>query len=171
MLSNYGKYETAKPRFLALFIDSLVFLPLTILSYAVGDSNLPLVIFYLWVLVVNLAYPFYTILMHARYGQTLGKMVAKVKVVDLNDNPITIQHAVMRELPQIIFNSSLIFVSLPNTVQAQDASYFSISSVTSIIGFSVIFWSISDILVFLFNDKRRALHDFIAKTVVIRLNP
>jgi len=31
-------------------------------------------------------------------------------------------------------------------------------------------WSLADVLTFLFSDKRRALHDFLAGTVVVKTN-
>lgn len=162
------KYQTFGPRFVAQIVDTLVFLPLGVVNYAVSSLDLPPAAWYLWLLIFNLAFPFYTIFMHARDGQTFGKMAVKVKVITSSENPITLHHAVVRSLPQIIFNSSLIFVSMSQTAQTDEASYFSIDSIAAFVSVLMILWSVANIAVFLFNDKRRALHDFVAGTVVVK---
>jgi uncharacterized RDD family membrane protein YckC len=165
------KYQTFMPRVGALIIDSLVFVPLTIINYPISGLELPPAVFYLWLLTMNLAHPFYTVLMHGYYGQTLGKMVLKVKVVDLQENPITFNQAVIRSLPWIIFSSSVVFIAMSQTGADDNISFFSMSFITIIVTVSSIIWKIADIAVFILNEKNCALHDFIAGTVVVKLNP
>ncbi len=164
------KYQTFAPRFFASIIDSLVFLPLIFVNSMVFANTSPGVILYLWLLVLNLANPLYAILMHGYYGQTLGKMAFKVKVVTLLENPITIQHAVMRSLPQIIFSTAVLLASVSATAQNQETGYFTVSSVAGVITILLVFWFIADIITFFSVEHFRALHDVIAKTVVIKTN-
>ena len=163
-------YRTFLPRVIAVIIDSLVFLPLAIINYPISGLELPPSIFYLWFLIMNLAHPFYTVLMHGYYGQTLGKMVLKVKVVDLQENPITFNQAVVRSLPEIIFNSSVVFIAMSQT-GTDNASFLPVSSVAAALTILSIIWGIADIAVFVLNEKNCALHDFIAGTVVVKSNP
>ncbi len=109
------KYQTFTPRLFALIIDALIFLPLSFLDNLIKEANLLPAIFALWLLVSSAAHPLYSILMHGIYGQTLGKMAMKVKVVDAFEKPITFHHAVLRELPYLSFNFSLIFFTMQQT--------------------------------------------------------
>jgi uncharacterized RDD family membrane protein YckC len=45
-----------------------------------------------------------------------------------------------------------------------------VKSAYGIFGAFAAVWGLADILTFLFNDQRRALHDFIAGTVVVKTN-
>lgn len=158
MISQYDKYQTAVSRFFALIADGLVLIPLMVINYAIRDSNLSPVALHLWILLMTLLPLLYTILFHALYGQTFGKMIVKVKVVDLDENPITFNHAVLRSLPKIFFSFIVIFFS-------RSQEYL-----LGLMTILYVVWTILDIIVFFVNDKRRALHDFIAGTVVIRLD-
>jgi len=59
---------------------------------------------------LNLAYE---IFFHARWGQTVGKMVAKIKVARLDGGPITARHALLRSAVAIglwlVFAGSTMF--------------------------------------------------------------
>lgn len=164
------KYQTFTPRLFALIIDGLIFLPLYFLDNVIKEASLSPVIFSLWLLILNIAHPLYSILLHGVYGQTLGKMVAKVKVVDAFENPITFHHAVLRELPYLSFNFSLIFFTMQQTPNVEQPNLFTPDSVADIILFLMVGWTFVDIAVFFISDKCRALHDFIAGTVVIKTN-
>ena len=165
------KYQTFTPRLFALIIDVLIFLPLNLLDsfFMKEASSLP-VLLSLWLLVFNMAYPVYVILMHGFFGQTLGKMALKVKVVDTFEKPITFHHSILRELPSLAFNFSLMFFAMSQSFNPVENSGFASSAGYNTIIILVLVWSIADIAVFLFNDKRRSLHDFIAGTIVIRTN-
>lgn len=151
------KYQTFGPRFVAAIVDGLIFLPLAVVNYFVIGLKPSPVMAQLWVLATTLLPLLYTIILHGLYGQTLGKMATKVKVVSVNENPITLHHAVLRSLPQIFFSFMMIFFSAADGIllSLMTGAYF--------------LWSILDIIVFFVNDKRRALHDLIAGTVVIKL--
>ena len=42
---------------------------------------------------LGVGYPVY---FHARWGQTLGKMLARIRVVQLDGRPISLRHALLR---------------------------------------------------------------------------
>jgi len=117
-----------------------------------------------------MAHPAYSILMHGFYGQTLGKMIMKIKVVTSSEDPITLDHAVLRELPQLSFNFSLLLFTMQRNSGIPEASELFSYSAESIILFLMFAWLIGDIAVFFVNDKRRSLHDFIAGTIVVKIN-
>ncbi len=164
------KYQTLMPRLFALIIDALIFLPLSFLDNWIKEANLFPVMFSVWLLVMNMGHPVYSILMHGFYGQTLGKMAMKIKVVDTYEKPITFHHAVLRELPYLSFTFSLMFFAMPQTSNILEVSNFLPYSAENIITFLMFVWIFTNIAVFFVSDKCRALHDFVAGTVVIKTN-
>lgn len=89
-----------------------------------------------------------------------------VKVLDISESPLKIYQAVLRDLPQIIFViGSFIFVNpYLNGETIEPSVYFSNPFVILIS-----LWGIADIVVFFTNHKRRALHDYIAGSVVVKI--
>ena len=121
----------------------------------------------------------YVVQMLARYGQTVGKMVTKVRVVDyLTEDQISPRQAWLREVSLVIFG--LIFLAYQSLVImtsdiepglitsgkafAHDITFWLLASLAGL-------WFLAEVVTMMTNDKRRALHDFIAGTVVIRTNP
>lgn len=157
------KYQTIGHRIGASFIDGLVMIPVTFVFTVIGGiaGN---------GILMNLIPPvfsvLYVVLMHTFHGQTLGKMALKIKVVDDQERPIIFGQAVLRSLPQFAY---LLFI-----LTFVSSSKFGPESNTGT--FYIFFWIVYvlfyvfDIGLFLINDKHRSLHDFLAKTVVIRTN-
>ena len=110
--------------------------------------------------------------MIANYGQTIGKMAMKIKVVDNStEQKIGYPQAFKREAVP------LFFVVLSMTTSAIllngiDWSNFVLSTLSWILLFipssMSLIWSILEIVTMLFDAKSRALHDKIADTVVIK---
>ncbi len=163
------KYRTFFPRFVALLIDGFIMLPLGILDAWFRQVEFPPSFFYLWIPVSSLVSPVYTIVMHGLYGQTLGKMAMNVKVLDAGrEEPIKFIQAILREAPQLVFNIAVIYlliVFFPQNFDAETVkSHFSVFAALSSA------WVLADVLVFLLNARARALHDFLAGTVVVKTN-
>ncbi len=76
------RYSTFGPRFWTGFIDSTVLWPLGFITSVFLLLNIPRSLAALLVVAESVAWLIYTTVMHARYGQTIGKMVTKVRVVD-----------------------------------------------------------------------------------------
>lgn len=161
------KYHTFRPRLIALLIDSFIMLPIGILDEWFRQAEFPPVFFYIWIPISSLILPAYTILMHGFYGQTLGKMYMEVKVLDVTEEPIKFVQAVRRDLPQLIFNMFAIALGIAFLGQNPEAESVKYAYGTFALFATV--WGLADILVFFSNDKRRALHDYIAGTVVVKI--
>jgi uncharacterized RDD family membrane protein YckC len=163
-----NKYQTFLPRFGALLIDTFIMLPLGIFDDWFHQAEFPHLFFYVWIPLSSLVFPVYTITMHGLYGQTLGKMWFNVKVTDANEEPIKFAQAVWRDVPQLIFSAASIFIGI--AALSIDAESMSLKYAYGIYAFVATIWVAADILVFFNNEKRRALHDYIAGTVVVRTN-
>jgi uncharacterized RDD family membrane protein YckC len=115
--------------------------------------------------------------MHGKYGQTVGKMATKVRVYDVGtEAPITYRQALLREgIPAVVSGPFLIYVFI-GLMQGRESAYLLVQGKFS--NYSVLWWFAAlpllwflvEIVTMLTNDKRRALHDLIAGTVVIRTN-
>lgn len=167
-------------RFAAYFIDGLLLIPLFFLNYMLLQISKPAEI----ALVVpqGLIGLFYLVYFHARWGQSIGKMLLGIKVVDLSGMPIGWRRAFWRYMPvaalDVLWMSnrfySLLF--LPDSILAGmdpgeadwDGLFHDTAFVLDLciagLGF---LWGLVDSVVLLLNSRRRALHDFIAGTVVI----
>ena len=112
----------------------------------------------------------YFILGHGLYGRTVGKKTQNVRVVDFKtEQPISMSQAFRRELLFIIL--TLIVLTISALI---DFIPVTNESTVSTLGYSVIFLQLVFIIVqviyCLKNPKRRALHDLIGGTVVVRDN-
>lgn len=163
------KYQTLYPRAVALLLDSVLLLPIGILDEWVKSLALPREIFYILIFGINMAGTVYFITMHGLFGQTVGKMLMKVKVLDVSESPLKFRQAILRDLPQILFViGSFVFMSsaLLSTEEAaaESSDYFRHPLVIL-----MLIWGFADIAVFFTNEKYRALHDYIAGSVVVRI--
>lgn len=172
------RYSTFGPRMWTGIVDSFVLWPVGLISTALLSLNIPRTLAALLVIVESLAWLLYTVAMHARYGQTVGKMVTKVRVVDFRtEGSISWRQAWLREgIPMVLSLGFLgweVFLILTGSVSPSALASGEVLPASK--GFWLLtalpgLWFIAEILTMLTNEKRRALHDFIAGTVVVRTN-
>src|SRR3982750_4371118 len=103
-----NKYKTFAPRFLALILDTVLLLPLAIAADALTESAFSENQQNIFLAALNLVNVVYFVVLHGLYGQTAGKYLTGVKVVRVDDSPISFVQACVRNLPQII----LVLISL-----------------------------------------------------------
>ena len=141
--------------FLVLFPVQLILLVSTPLSTALVGA-----------IILSIFFPVYAIFFHYRYGATIGKMITNIKVTLPNGSPIGIKEAFLRSSVELGLSIVGMFVEL-SEISTGDAEQY-LSSVwheaVEIIGW---LWFWSEVVVLLFNERRRAIHDFIAGTVVV----
>jgi len=159
------KYRTTARRFWAGIVDGLVFLPVGLFDQWVNIANLPLSMLVAWMLFSNAAILLYNVLMHGFYGQTLGKMALGVKVLDVSESPISMRQAFLRESAYIVFNAITVIISICLAFGGGPKIFH---TTQTIVGTASIIWFYAEILTCLTNKKRRAIHDFIAGTVVVK---
>ncbi len=161
------KYSTGGARFWAALIDGLVFLPMFLVERLVILPTSNKAGFILWQMLCITFACGYSVILHARYGQTLGKYLMRIKLVDISEiNAITLRQAIVRDIVGIVINcAALIYlmVKLQNTGLITDRYNDFLQPWASI-------WLWIELITMLSNRKRRAVHDFIARTVVVRLN-
>jgi uncharacterized RDD family membrane protein YckC len=160
-------YKTFWRRVAALIIDGLVMAPITGMILFMTWRGMSFGEYLFWSVLSTVVSCAYWIGMHGRYGQTLGKMAAGVKVLKMNDQPLTYGVAAARYFPFIFvglvsmvgtFNylSGLGEITLKTIAEGPRWSQW-INHV----------WMIAQLITVLSNPMRRAIHDFIAGTKVI----
>ena len=172
------RYAGFWPRLGALIIDTIVMAPLIWLAFwALSTSRT-------WAVMVQLSatvlFAFYNIYFIGRWGQTIGKMALGIKVVALDGSEAGFGRAFYRQsvdlglsvLTTVLTVHALLSVSgtlydaASLAQKMQMLGEYTPSWNTAIDALSVA-WAASELVVLLFNAKRRALHDFIAGTVVV----
>jgi uncharacterized RDD family membrane protein YckC len=166
------KYNTFWPRFWAVLVDSLIFLPIGILDNYLNSAERGLFILIVWAIVSHTVYWLYSVILHARYGQTLGKRVMRVKVLDFNEERLpTLRQAFIRDINYIFLYTFSLGYFIYLVFTGQNTSETEATSLPDQIMIWAAFgWFLLEIITMATNDKRRAFHDYIAKTVVVRTN-
>lgn len=166
------KYKTFWPRFWAGFIDGLVFLPITLFdSYLSAPARGPIILIS-WAIISYTAYWLYSVSLHARFGQTLGKRAMHVKVMDVSEERIpSLGQAFLRDIGYIILNiSSLVYFVYIVAAHKYVAGTEQVNSLPGrILAFAGLGWFLLEVITMFANSKRRAIHDLIAKTVVLNV--
>ena len=167
-----AKYETFGKRFLASLIDGIVFIPLIIIDNLIEDHVTDKQVFFSWLLFYTLCGLTYAVISHGRYGQTIGKYFMGIKVLDhVNEKEVIgYRRAFYRE--SIWFFTillSLVYMAYQNsgpTVNEEMHSFY----YNIVNGLFSLIWLVIELVTMLFNQRRRALHDYIAGSVVIDIN-
>ena len=164
------KYATIWRRVWAAPLDFLILLPVLLVTiYAkrhVQNS-------FLLVCLIVFSYSYanvYNIWMHSRTGQTLGKMVSGVRVLDEEElwTP-SLREAFLMNIGNVIYSACTIAMALYALVtHTYTQQGFLHSSAHKTLTQLFECWVAADYISIFFNQKHRALHDLIAGTVVVR---
>jgi len=167
--NDHKKYTTFALRFWAGFIDGLMFLPLGFVALFVDWYN-AVWLTVVWIAISNSIIWIYTVVGHAVYGQTVGKQHQRIIVLDnLTEEPIGWRQAILRDSFVIVTNTlytALVIYVICYGISEPSAA---IRWTALILNYGTLIWFVTEIVTCLTNPKRRALHDFIAGTVVVRV--
>jgi len=163
------RYRTFGRRVWAGFIDSLVFLPVSLADHFLSAPERGAVVILLWGTLSYNVYWLYTVLMHARYGQTLGKMATRVKVLDLSEERIpTLRQAFLRDAGYVILDGASLVYLFTLVVSGRYSFGAELTDAPGrLLAFAGLGWFLLELVTMATNRKRRALHDYIAGTVVV----
>lgn len=158
------RYRTIIRRIAAWFIDLLPFMPVLVVGGIFYRHSHGTAIGVAWALTTSALGIAYSVYFHGRYGATPGKSLLKLRLVTASkEEKISFPIAFVRESPWVVMAGSSVFEHhwgpshMPSLVSV-------VSTLTGV-------WMLADWLVALFHPKRRALHDLIGGTVVIKEGP
>ncbi|MDB5193974.1 MAG: hypothetical protein JWQ96_3537 [Segetibacter sp.] len=168
-MTPFEKYDTFGKRFLAGLIDGLIFLPFAIVSNrfeGADNRNLYIIIMFLYIMGCTV----YVVIGHGKYGQTIGKRLMGIKVLDISEQDVIgYKRAFYREA--VWFFAEVIgLIYLLTTVDDSNGQNLNDTTYESYVDITVSVWFLLELITMFFNKKRRALHDFIAGSVVVDLN-
>ena len=164
-------YRTSWRRFWASMIDGVILWPFNLGDKYFLSADRTLWTILLWGSVSYSVYWVYSVLMHATFGQTIGKMFAGVQVLDLSESRIpTLKQALLRESPYVAasFASLVYFFTL--AIAGTYSPKALLEGPGMLIAWASLLWLLLELITMLTNEKRRALHDLLAGTVVVRSN-
>jgi uncharacterized RDD family membrane protein YckC len=169
-VSPWRRYQAFWRRLGARMVDGIVLCPLNWLAVSVQADQWSAPILVLWYVLlhsVTLAYNLYFL---SRYGATLGKMLTGVKVMDVAEARLpSLREAFMRDIGLVVINVWALcyltllvatdrYVSYPDLIQQLGMPF----------AWTVFAWGALEVITMVASPKRRALHDYIAGTVVVR---
>jgi len=159
-------------------VDTVVMVPIIGLSIWMWSASRTVAL--LSEVPIACVFALYNIYFVGRWGQTIGKMAVGIKVVALNGDAAGYSRAFYRHAVDLAFSlatSALTLYALLSVTSLEfdrlefDARLELLStktaSWTDILNWLLIGWTLSELVVLLLNDKRRAVHDYIAGTVVV----
>lgn len=167
-----NKYDTFWLRFFALILDGFALGLLDEFLKLFDFADVEYISMVQSIIRSNVPYV-YSILMIGKYGQTLGKMAMKIKVVDnITQTDVNYYQAFKREAVPFVLVNLAICTSL--IIGDFNHQTFELSILEYIIlflpSFMLIIWSLLEIITMLFDDRNRALHDKISGTVVVKIS-
>jgi uncharacterized RDD family membrane protein YckC len=162
-------YRTGLKRIWAAIVDGIVFMPFMFINLWLMKKTEDTPILISWTILTAFLPLLYSVLLHFKYGQTIGKWVAGVKVVDVSEiRTLTFKQSVLRdvfylgiEVVGLLYFTILVF-------QTDKAEYL-YNDYRNFADQPILWWTFIELVTMLTNSKRRALHDLIAKSVVVRV--
>lgn len=165
-------------RFGAYWLDFIILVPLMYFTIWGSDQSR---LFFLYYLVPGIIFGvWYHAYLVKRYGGTPGKLLLKIKIIKFDGTPAGYREALLRYSVMFVFAVVMSSAQLFVTLNMSDELYYSFewmertkfinenmpgwySTVTILLNV----WIWSEFIVMLTNRRRRALHDYIAGTVVV----
>ena len=176
---NNEVYGDLWTRIAAKLIDFVVMLPVAgLILYINGLSKSA----YFYAILPNLAiYILYDVYLVKRYGGTPGKLLMGLKIVQKNGDDVDWHASFMRYIVTFCLSISGIFIMLWSLSFIDDTNYVNMGFfkrmqilndfnpfMSKIQTFTTLSWILAGIIAILSNKRKRAIHDFIAGTVVVK---
>lgn len=166
----------------ALLLDVLIMLPLSALVLW-GSERYRLFDLYYFV-PGTLFSLFYGVYLVRRFGGTPGKLIVGVRIRKVSGEPVGYREAFLRYLPEFLLGTLMSVALLISVFHISDSEYYTLSFMERAKRMIELappwykplqiiqnVWVWGELIVLLTNRKRRALHDYIAGTVVVQTPP
>ena len=174
------KYGTVWQRTFGALIDDLLLLPLGLLILWLNHlSKTTALIDMVPMVAISLGYNIYC---SGRFGQTVGMWLEGIRIVKVDGRAIGWREAWLRSSIRIIFDVPDTIAGFIALLSIPDTAYYGVDWWQQTLNLVKYYpwwylilhraggiWFGCDILAIVLNKKRRALHDFIAGTIVIVL--
>lgn len=165
-----NKYHTFWRRLGAAFIDGIILYPLVFIETTAYNSTSKSFSI-IGIFIASFVYIIYFVILHAKYGQTIGKKLMNIKVVAVTEvELIGFKRAVLREFPWIIANGLAFLYLFGYLFKLEHRELNDVKEYFRNLTFMMSFaWLFIELISMFTNSKRRAIHDWFAKSVVIKM--
>lgn len=139
---------------------------------------------YFYTCIPNLLFAaWYHVYLPKKYGGTPGKLLVGIKILKLNGEPIEWKEAILRDSVTLLLTVLYIGLTISGLLKANEEVFNGLGwreQIKYISSMSTLFvvynwvsniWFYSELVVLLTNRKKRALHDYIAGTVIVKMIP
>lgn len=171
-------YATFIQRFGAGLIDVIVLLIIIIPFLNLQSINFNLAaIIEIGVLSIFIVY---NIFFNATYGGTIGKLLLRIQITNVNGVKIGYKEALKRSSVDILLTLPLLAITLFALTKVNQLDFLVADIIVKeellrvfypswewMVNRAIDIWVWSELVILLMNERRRALHDFIAGTIVI----
>ena len=164
----YSKYRTGPRRIAASIADRMLFFPLLWVEQWLYYHSSPAAVFFSWLVLCAVLHLLYSVVMHNRYGHTLGKWLFGVRVMDLSETRyLTLSEACRRESVYLMIEVTGILIFFYMLMNNGDSGnlYESYRNLVRNVG---LIWVWLILISMLSNPKRRSIHDYLGGSVVVR---
>ncbi len=166
-------------RLIALFFDMIIFLSIFFIFQYINNKGR---IYAFYTLIPSLLFYFtYHIYFVKLYGGTLGKLIVGLRIRNKNGKKVGWKEAILRDIVSWIISIFTTIIFLVPLFKISNQEFLSLNYFERLaklnrllpfnydpISYFSQFWMFSEFIVLLMNKRKRALHDFIAGTVVIK---
>jgi uncharacterized RDD family membrane protein YckC len=176
---NEMTYAGFWQRFGAFWVDFVVLLPLIGLTYVWGEYSRLFQIY--WLLPGLLFGLWYQVYLVVRFGGTPGKLMLNMRIAMVDGSPVTPKAALLRYSVLLVLTELMAIALIMAVLRMTDEEYFSFGYMAratrmvemappwyQVVNILMQIWIWSEFITMLFNKKRRAIHDFMAGTVVLK---
>ncbi len=171
----------------ASVIDGLIIIPLFFYFFDLSYQSKSFA--YALALPLAVGFQLLVVFCHARFGATPGKMLLKIKVVDVSGIPLSFQQALRRQSVDLGISVTSTILSLFAIYAATDEVFSSAagagmfseqrlqlfkaleSPAQKNLSILANVWFALEFVTLLLNKEKRAIHDFIGRTRVIKVEP
>lgn len=162
-----AKYHTGFRRLGAAIIDGIIFTPFLMMDLWILNQTDNVWIIFVWTAFNAALYYLYSIFFHYKFGRTIGKWVVGIKVLDSSETKLlSLRQAFLRDSLYLVIQIIGLLYFLFLVTKTGDLDII-IMDYRNFIDYSFLCWMLLELLSMLTNDKRRAIHDWLAGSVVI----
>ncbi|USA54399.1 RDD family protein [Acinetobacter sp. C32I] len=178
-VDNEKVYAGFWKRLAAAIIDSLILIPFMVIAH--HTQSISIISSMITLVISAVLFSVYVIYFHYRFGATLGKMAIKIKITCPNGSKISLKQALIRSSIDIGFSLLTVIAQLIALKHADPTIYLNAGFTDrakyilllypawySLVSTLSQVWWWSEFITLLFNKRKRAIHDFMAGTVVIK---
>lgn len=185
-ISDISQYQILMKRLAAILLDIGVFFPISVLSILFYKLNSSPIIIQSWDLLHSVLALSFHIFFVFVYGQTPGKMAMGIIILDQKGSAVSLQNAMLRSIFYIaglVISLLMLYLAIFDPKQLQyltansqnifaanlNENHSAILLISLFLTISI--FSIIDIVILLFHEKKRSLRDIFAGTIVVKQHP